>query len=132
MRHAGRNRSLPIRYQLEEQPGQILKTWFALITTTKSIGGHVYRDSATGKMALSLLNNIGWRQVMPYIWFALTGNLQNSKSIKHFDVKRLRLTSPNGQVITTRIDGDQGDKLPLDLEYAAERFDLIVPLNSED
>lgn len=34
------------------------------------------------------------------------------------------------QIITTRIDGNQAGKSPMNLAYIPERFSLIVPLTS--
>lgn len=127
IKHIGKNKSLPIRYQFKHAGSRTLKTWFCLITTTKSVGGHTYSASAPGKMHLSLLNNIGWRQVLPYLWFAWTGNLQNSQSITQLTATDVRITSVSGQAVTTRIDGDPALKLPIELNYLADRFDLIVP-----
>jgi diacylglycerol kinase family enzyme len=78
-------------------------------------------------MHISLLNNIGWRQVIPYFWFALTGNLQNSKAITQLTATSARITSATGQAVTTRIDGDPAVKLPIELTYLTDRFELIVP-----
>ncbi|ALO04136.1 diacylglycerol kinase family protein [Lactiplantibacillus paraplantarum] len=130
IRHIGHNKSLPIRYQFKHEPSHTLKTWFCLITTTKSVGGHVYSASAPGKMHISLLNNIGWRQIIPYIWFALTGNLQHSKAITQLTATSVRITSATSQAVTTRIDGDPAVKLPIELSYLADRFELIVPAAS--
>ncbi|MCS6155618.1 diacylglycerol/lipid kinase family protein [Lactiplantibacillus plantarum] len=127
IRHIGHNKSLPIRYQFKHEGSHTLKTWFCLITTTKSVGGHVYSASAPGKMHISLLNNIGWRQVIPYFWFALTGNLQNSKAITQLTATSAQITSATGQAVTTRIDGDPAVKLPIELTYLTDRFELIVP-----
>ncbi|WP_225422356.1 hypothetical protein [Lactiplantibacillus pentosus] len=64
---------------------------------------------------------------MPYLWFAWTGNLQNSQSITQLTATDVRITSVSGQAVTTRIDGDPALKLPIELNYLADRFDLIVP-----
>jgi diacylglycerol kinase (ATP) len=126
VKHIGKNKSIEIRFSLDNSIDEVMKTWFALITTTKSIGGHVYDDSSPDKMHISLLHNIGLRQVLPYLFFALTGHLKNSKSIDHFEAKHAEIKSVNNQTIQTRIDGDESINLPIQIEYRRNRIELFI------
>ncbi|MCP0887487.1 diacylglycerol kinase [Ligilactobacillus sp. WILCCON 0076] len=127
VKHIGKDKSFLIHYQSEDGTDQILKTWFALITTTKSIGGHVYSTSSPNKMHISLLNNIGIKQVLPYCFFALTGRLNNSKSITQFEVENIKISAIHNRKITTRIDGDKALDLPIEVSYRSKELSLFVP-----
>ena len=122
----GRNQSVKLNYQIDGNSHRSLKTWFALLTTTKSVGGHVYDKSDPDKLHLSLLHDIGLSQVIPYVFFALTGKLRESKSIDHFTLNKVKITATNKIRVQTRIDGDAADDLPVIVEYLPERISLIA------
>lgn len=130
IKHIGRNKSFKIKYVFDDGTNETLKTWFTLITTIKSVGGHIYTESAPNKMHMSILHNIGFRQLLPYVWFSLTGKLSASKSITQYHVSTAHIDSVNeNQSITTRIDGDKSVSLPIDLEYLPDYLTLTVPSN---
>lgn len=126
IQHIGKNKSFLIRYVPDDGAEKNLKTWFALITTNNYIGGHKYIHSSPNKLHISLLNDIGPKQLLPYALFALNGNLHRSKNITHFEAERIVLTSKRAD-ITTRIDGDKGPKFPLKIDYFPDYLSLIVP-----
>lgn len=126
MKHIGKNKSFEIRFSLDNNFDEVMKTWFALITTTKSIGGHVYDDSTPEAMHISLLHNIGFRQVLPYLFFAITGHLKDSKSIARFEATHAVIKPLNNEPVQTRIDGDESINLPIQIEYKRNRIELFV------
>ncbi len=77
-------------------------------------------------MHLSLLNNIGFKQVFDYIYFAMTGRLRESKQITTFQAHEITIRGLEDQKITTRIDGDKGPNLPLTITYLPEYLPLLV------
>lgn len=130
LKHIGKDKSLKVKMTLGGKPSQMLKIWFALITTTKSVGGHVYAESAPDKMHISILNNINLRKVVSYVYFAFTGRLGDSKSVEYLTNKSARFEPLNHEDIKTRIDGDESLSLPVDIKYRPDFITLITPRNS--
>lgn len=126
IKRIGKNKSYLIEYNISGKRKK-LKTWFALLTTTSSIGGHIYSDSAPGKLHLSILNNINIKQIIPYIYFSLTGKLNNSKSITYLTMDKICLKSLDQKKVVARIDGDEGPELPLEITYLDDFLNLFVP-----
>ncbi|MBN7274863.1 diacylglycerol kinase [Ligilactobacillus pobuzihii] len=126
-RQIGHDKSYLIEYQLGKNRVKTLRTWFALITTTRSVGGFPYDTGASGKMHVSLLNDIHVHQVWEYIRFAMTGRLRASKNITAFTTQKLTLTPKDNKIVSSRIDGDQGPQLPLTVSFLPEYLPLIVP-----
>ncbi len=126
-RQIGHDKSYLIEYQLGKNRVKTLRTWFALITTTRSVGGFPYDAGASGKMHVSLLNDIHVHQVWEYIHFAMTGRLRASKNITAFTTQKLTLTPKDNKIVSSRIDGDQGPQLPLTVSFLPEYLPLIVP-----
>ncbi|MBS7577446.1 MULTISPECIES: YegS/Rv2252/BmrU family lipid kinase [unclassified Enterococcus] len=127
LRRIGKNKSYRIEYQIDGQVRKELKTWFALLTTTSSIGGHIYSDPAPTKLHLSVLNNISFSQIIPYIYFGLTGKLNHSKAITYLTMNELKLSSKDGAEVIVRIDGDKGPALPIQITYLEAFLSLFVP-----
>lgn len=127
LQRIGKNKSYLIKYQLDDQRVKTLRTWFALITTTRSVGGFPYDTGAEGKMHLSLLNNIHAKQVWEYLHFAATGKLRSSKHISSYTARKITVTGQDGKKVVSRIDGDEGPQLPLTIEFLPEYLPLMVP-----
>ncbi len=128
IQHIGKDKSFLIHYRLSDGTDRVFKTWFALITTTKSIGGYNYNEETPGKMQLSLLHNIGLGQVVPYVFFALTGKLRESKAISEFEITQALIGARKGERVMTRIDGDEAQALPIKVDFHPKRVCLMVPL----
>ena len=126
IQHIGRNKSFRVKMTLDDTPPKTVKVWFALITTTKSVGGHVYDESATNKTHISMLSNIKFHKVISYLYFALSGHLRDSKSIDYFTSSSARFEPVNNADIETRIDGDKATLLPISVEYKSDFLRLIV------
>lgn len=127
LQQIGHNKSYLIKYEYGNHHVKTLRTWFALLTTTRSVGGFPYDDGAKGKLHVSLLNNIHFRQVGAYLYFAVTGRLRSSNSITAFATQKITVTPVEGQEVVSRIDGDEGPKLPLTIEFLPEYLPLMVP-----
>lgn len=127
LRRIGKNKSYRIEYQIDGNIRKELKTWFALLTTTSSIGGHIYSDPAPTKLHLSILNNISFSQVIPYLYFGITGKLNHSKAITYLTMNELRLSSKDNNEVIVRIDGDKGPALPIQITYLEDFLSLFVP-----
>lgn len=125
VKQIGKNKSYEIVYTIDHKT-YTFKTWFALITIKAAVGGIVYDKKSPGLMHLSLLNNIGFKQVFDYIYFAMTGRLRESKQITTFQAHEITIRGLEDQKITTRIDGDKGPKLPLTITYLPEYLPLLV------
>lgn len=125
LKQIGKNKSYQIEYKMGEQK-KTLKTWFALVTTTPSIGGRVYDEGAPQKLHLSLLNNIHLKQVFDYLFFAATGKLRASKQVTTFQAQEIAFRSIDGKKVVVRIDGDKGPELPLKVTYLPEYLPLFV------
>lgn len=131
LRRIGKSKSYRIEYQIDGEKRKELKTWFALLTTTSSVGGHIYSDSAPTKLHLSILNNISFSQVIPYLYFSLTGKLNHSKAITYLTMNELKLTSKDHNKVVVRIDGDEGPALPIQITYLEDFLSLFVPTLKE-
>lgn len=127
LRRIGKNKSYRIEYQIDGRTRKELKTWFALLTTTSSIGGHIYSDPAPTKLHLSILNNISLGQVIPYLYFGLTGKLNHSKAVTYLTMNELKLTAKDYNKVVVRIDGDEGPALPITITYLEDFLSLFVP-----
>lgn len=121
----GKHKSYLIDYQIDDEPAVTLKTWFALLTMYSTVGGLKYSASAHNQMHLSILNNIHLKQVTSFMYFALTGRLNNSKAITYKQPTHLKLKSHDNTTVTTRIDGDPGVKLPIIIEHLPNYFEIF-------
>ncbi|VDG18483.1 diacylglycerol/lipid kinase family protein [Lactiplantibacillus mudanjiangensis] len=106
IQHFGKRHLMKIRYQLDQQAPKVRTTRQALLTTTKSIGGLPYKRSVAGKMNLTIVGRWRWRQ---------------------FELRQVRLLPVDKQTVTTRIDGDVGPKLPINIRYAPDWLTLLIP-----
>lgn len=122
----GKNKSYLIDYQIDNEQPILLKTWFALLTMYSTVGGIKYSQSAKNKMHLSILNNIHLRQVSSFVYFALSGKLNNSKAITYKQPVKVKFESHDHSTVTTRIDGDPSMKLPITVEYLHDYFEIFV------
>lgn len=125
LKQIGKNKSYQIEYKIDGKKRNF-KTWFALVTTTPSIAGFIYDEESPGNMHLSLLNNIHFKQVFDYLYFAITGKLRASKQITSFQPQKIELKAMDNKKVTVRIDGDKGPELPLTINYLPEYLPLYV------
>ncbi|WEV56714.1 diacylglycerol/lipid kinase family protein [Ligilactobacillus acidipiscis] len=126
----GKNKSYLIKYQIGDHQVETLRTWFALITTSRLVGGFAYDTGAKGKMHVSVLHNIHFQQVGEYIYFAVTGKLRRAKNITAYTTQKLTVTPQDGKKVVSRIDGDEGPQLPLTITFLPEYLPLMVPQQS--
>lgn len=124
-KYIGKNKSYEIEYTIDDEK-KILKTWFALITTTPSIASFIYDEEAPNQLHLSLLNNIHFRQVFNFLYFSITGRLRKSKYVPTFQTGEIKVKSVDGKQVTVRIDGDKGPDLPLTITYLPNYLPLLV------
>lgn len=92
------------------------KIWMCLITTSSNVGGHKYIDQPLKGLHATILHNMSLLKSPSYFYFALTGNIRESESLTYFELRDMMITSKNTHhPVQTRIDGDPGPKLPIQL-----------------
>lgn len=116
LRRVGRHQSRLVSYQMDDKQPETFRTWFALLTTATPSRNKLVTDNPL-RFHLSLLKDIHRRQVLPYVYFAWNGHMHQSDAVDHVTPRKMKLTSQDGQPVGTRIDGDVGPNLPLEVGY---------------
>lgn len=131
IKQIGKDTSYPVEIKAENYHEK-LKVWFALATTTHSIGGREYVDSDYDKLHVSILHNMRLQKLFPLLRFIFTGRLKNSEAMTYLETDKLELTPLTDKTIYSRIDGDKGPALPLTVEFLANYVPIFVPEKPEN
>lgn len=126
LKQIGKDMSYPVEIEAANYHEK-LKVWFSLITTTHSIGGRPYVDSAKDELHVSILHNMRFRKLFQLIRFIFTGRLKETDELSYLETNKVELTPLTDKQIYSRIDGDKGPALPLTVEFLADFVPLYVP-----
>ncbi|MGM0216318.1 diacylglycerol/lipid kinase family protein [Enterococcus sp. AZ109] len=126
LKQIGKDSSYKVRIEADSFKKDI-KVWFALITTTSSIGGMSYVKKAAESFHVSILHNMTIFKLLQLARFVFTGKLENSEAVLYLQPKKIRLTPLEDSEIVARIDGDKGPKLPLELDWLHKFLTIYVP-----
>ncbi|KRM09673.1 diacylglycerol kinase family protein [Paucilactobacillus suebicus] len=125
LRRTGHHQSYEITYQLDERPTETHKTWVALLTTNPP-AKRQYLSVQPLRFSLSVLNDIHRRQVIPYVYFAWSGKMHHSDAVTYMTPKTLKIQNVDGKQVRTRIDGDVGPKLPIEVSYCPRVLPIFL------
>ncbi|GCF95017.1 diacylglycerol kinase [Enterococcus florum] len=125
IKQLGKNRSYKVHVKTEDFE-ETIKVWFALITTTKSIGGFNYAQSSPRAFHMSILHNIRLYKLFGLLYFVFTGKLRSSDSLTYLEPVHIQLEPREDAKVVVRIDGDKGPELPIDLEWLDDFIPLYV------
>lgn len=130
LKQIGKDTSYPVEITADDYHEK-LKVWFALSTTTHSIGGREYVDSDLDDLHVSILHNMRFRKLLQLLRFVFTGRLKDSDAMTYLETSKLELKPLTDKKIYSRIDGDKGPALPLTVEFLADFVPLYVPEEDE-
>lgn len=122
----GRQKSHLISFKTDNETLS-LKTWIAVVTTNKTVGGHTYLEENRDAFHVTILHNMRLSKWFSYIYFALTGRLNQSRANTFFDTQTLDLINEDTREIAVRIDGDKGPTLPVSLQWYSHYLTLFTP-----
>ncbi|MGG5318690.1 diacylglycerol/lipid kinase family protein [Enterococcus sp. AZ072] len=131
LKQFGKKRSYKVSIEADSYKKN-LKVWFALITTTHSIGGMNYVQDGSESFHVSMLHNMTFLKLFQLARFVFTGKLKNTESLLYLEPKKLKLTPLGKQDIVARIDGDKGPTLPVELDWLDKFLTLYVPEPKEN
>lgn len=120
-----KQRSYPIEFY-NSLVAMDAKVWVCLISTSNYIAGRRYLEEDSNSLHLTMLNNMKINKLLNYGYFALTGNLRRSTTLTSFDFKKLNVRTLSDKRISTRIDGDPGPYLPLQLSWHPNFIECCV------
>lgn len=120
----------PIKVRLKigevEEEREIL---FFLIANTPSVGGFKYvapeASVSDGKFDLLIVEKSQFIDVASIFVKALTGNHTNHPNLQYIQVDSFSVDCDED--IYVDLDGEQGDKLPMDFQVKKSAIDLIIP-----
>lgn len=126
LKQLGKKRSYEVSIESETYHKE-LNVWFALVTTTDSIGGKKYVHSSPHVFHISILHDMQFRKIFQLLYLIFTGRLRHANSLTYFETTQLSLQPLNQEAeIISRIDGDEGPALPLTLELFSEFLPVFV------
>lgn len=102
------------------------KVWVCLMTTSNYVGGRKYLEQTEDGLHVSMLNNMKINKILNLSYFALTGNLRKSTTLTAFDIKEIVVRNIDEERIATRIDGDEGPKLPVKIKWLPKLIQICV------
>lgn len=126
LKQLGKKRSYKVRVEADSYTEE-LKVWFALITTTRSIGGMNYVQEGSESFHVSVLHNMTFLKLFQLARFVFTGKLKNTESLLYLQPKKVKLTPLGKHEIVARIDGDKGPTLPVELDWLENFLTIYVP-----
>lgn len=132
-----RNRNYYLTLKMPESYRQI-KTKILLIIMTGSVAGqpHFNREAKPddGLMNVYFLSDFRLWKLLWNLPKFLSGNFEKLDQVQYFRTSQLEISQfKNGrsQKARTRIDGDQGDYLPIELSVKAKALRVKVPLSQD-
>lgn len=123
----------PIKLDMDEE------TWegeisVIIITLLDSIGGFKSIvpevEIGDGKMHIFAIRNLNLSKLIAITPYLVTGSINNSKNIKHFKTKNLKIKALNNNQYKSNIDGDEGPELPLEIKILPRHLRVISKQNS--
>jgi len=81
-----------------------------------------YSDVGDGLLDVLVVRRLILPTMLPALLSVLTGHHTKDKRFEYFRTDRLRIESAEGEEISTDVDGERGDLLPLDIEVLPGRL----------
>ncbi|WP_205093612.1 diacylglycerol/lipid kinase family protein [Thalassobacillus pellis] len=100
-----------------------------LAALTRSTGGFENlapeAEVDDGVLHCYVIKHVNMIRLASIVTAILRGNLKDEEKVEYFTAKQLRVSS--SESLVTNVDGEQGEKLPVELEVKSGHIEVIVP-----
>ncbi|MFD1019258.1 diacylglycerol/lipid kinase family protein [Thalassobacillus hwangdonensis] len=117
---------LDVEYDGKKWSGESLLFLAAL---TKSTGGFEKLSPEAkvddGVLHCYIIKKVNLIKLGPIVTSILRGELKENDAVEYFTAKKVRVSSE--EALVTNVDGEEGDRLPVDLEVKQSHLEVIIP-----
>ena len=125
------NRSYPLSIEYDEKKWEGDSLLF-LAALTKSIGGFEKLSPEAevddGVLHCYVIKNVNMIRLASIVTAILKGELKKQEDVEYFTAKHVKVTSE--EALVTNVDGEEGDRLPVNIEVKQGHVEVIVPADS--
>ncbi|WP_028785159.1 diacylglycerol/lipid kinase family protein [Thalassobacillus devorans] len=122
------NRAYPLNIEYDEKKWEGDSLLF-LAALTRSTGGFEKLTPEArvddGMLHCYVIKQVNMIRLASIATAILKGELKEEEDVEYFTAKHLKVSSPDPLV--TNVDGEQGDRLPVEMEVKTSHIEVVVP-----